>query len=279
MMDVVERVAKFFPNLTEDDKRRVNPSGKGLTFRNRVQWSRLDLVHRGDLDKSVRGLWGITAQGRKRLEAEWDEWNPAPQGTGSKGNAKRAAEQSLRKGLVTEEKELYNPLLTWLRNNWGKEAEQDGDAYWVNVTALMSRRGQAGRWSRPDIVSVQVNRLDILPHRLAEVTSFEVKRYDDARDVKSVYEAAAHQRWAHYSYLVAEASSDNLSLPDPVLSEAARFGVGVLTLQRDSQGEAKVEAVLSPKRQEPAPRDLDGALKDFFADDDKELRRLKDSLR
>jgi hypothetical protein len=280
MLDAVDRVARYFPELTKDDMLRRLSSGRSFLWRNRVQWVRQHLVSKGELDRSVRGMWIITSKGKARLEQEWQGWNRAPSAT-TKASEKQTAGQE-RLELVGDEKDLYDPVLNWLRDNWGKEVLEDGDEYWIHKTAFQARKGQPGRWSRPDIMSVQVSRFDILPRRSVEVTTFEVKRLEDSKDVKSVYEAASHQRWGHYSYLVAETTVLSPSLPEYVLSEATRFGVGIMTARKEEgivKDEFSLEEVLAPRRQEPAPRDLDDVLKDFFSGDERELRKLKDLLR
>ncbi len=72
----VSRVAAFFPELTEHDMNLKLPSGYGLLFPNRVQWSRQRLVQLGYLYREPRGVWRITAQGRKFLEDHWAGWQP-----------------------------------------------------------------------------------------------------------------------------------------------------------------------------------------------------------
>lgn len=76
LQDAVTKVAAFFPQLTEQDKQLRLPSGKGLLFTNRVQWTRQRLVELGHLYREPRGLWRITPQGKKFLEDNWSSWQP-----------------------------------------------------------------------------------------------------------------------------------------------------------------------------------------------------------
>jgi hypothetical protein len=205
MLEAVDKVARFFPDLRSDDMQKRRPSGQ-LAFRNNVQWARQRLVRKGELDKSVRGVWIITDRGRTRLEHEWDNWKP----TGldvtptTSASLKLAVQRSLKEGLVDDESKLWDLVRDWVDKYWGEEARRDGDEYWVKNTAQKTRSARPGKWSRPDVTAVQVSRFTVLPHRSLEITTFEIKRFEDAKEVTSVYEAAAHQRWAHLSYLVAE---------------------------------------------------------------------------
>ncbi len=62
---VIQAVTEQFPELTTEDlalKKADNTS----KWSNRVQWARQDLVISGDIDPSIRGVWSLTPQGRKR---------------------------------------------------------------------------------------------------------------------------------------------------------------------------------------------------------------------
>jgi hypothetical protein len=76
LKEAVERVEKFFPELTEEDRGRRLPSGYGLLFSNRVQWCRQRLVQLGYLYREPRGVWRITPQGKAFLEENWSSWRP-----------------------------------------------------------------------------------------------------------------------------------------------------------------------------------------------------------
>jgi hypothetical protein len=76
LQEAVTRVAAFFPQLTEQDKQLMLPSGKGFLFTNRVQWTRQRLVELGHLYREPKGLWRITPQGKKFLEDNWSSWQP-----------------------------------------------------------------------------------------------------------------------------------------------------------------------------------------------------------
>jgi len=68
----------------------------------------------------------------------------------------------------------------------------------VEITAMQGRRATGGRWSRPDIVAVEVKTYQYVPGKFIEVTTFEVKPLDYI-DVSAVYEALSHLRAATHS--------------------------------------------------------------------------------
>ena len=114
--------------------------------------------------------------------------------------------------LVHDESDLYEPLKKLLNDDWGKEAKQTEDFFELRITASpRGRQRDSGQWSRPDLTLVEVSTYDYIPGSNLEITTFEVKRFDDAQNIASVYEAAAHSRWAHYAFLVAEVPTTSLN--------------------------------------------------------------------
>lgn len=176
--------------------------------------------------------------------------------------------------FVKEEKELYAPLKKWLEDEWGNEVDAEGDYYRVRITAsALGRKRNSGQWSRPDVTFVRATKYDYLPNTIVEVTSFEVKRYADVKDLASVYEAAAHSRYAHNTYLVVEIPN-NEKFDDSMQKECIRLGVGLITVSK-TQDKHYFAEMLEPRRQEPAPQDLDRFLKVFFSDDEREQKQFK----
>jgi hypothetical protein len=102
LREAVNRVATFFPKLTEQDKQLRLPSGQGLLFSNRVQWTRLRLVELGYLYREPRGLWRITPQGKSFLENNWSNWQPRYSTGGSDTSKKRKRQKGSQ--LVEEQK-------------------------------------------------------------------------------------------------------------------------------------------------------------------------------
>ena len=165
-----------------------------------------------------------------------------------------------RKTLVEEESALYSPL-----NNWAdKELSEGVDFHFARVTAFLGSKEKKGKWSRPDVTYVQVTDYSNLPTPVVEVTSFEVKPHDSGKDLASVYEAAAHARWAHNCYLVVEAASREEPIDEVVEKECERLGVGLLTMFQSGDGYQFVEK-LEPRTQSPDPKELNDYLDRVFS--------------
>jgi hypothetical protein len=189
-------------------------------------------------------------------------------------------------GLVDDEKKLYEPLVKWLNETWGREAQERDDFFMAKITGSPSgRKRETGLWSRPDVSLVQVNKFDYITIPEVEASSFEVKRYDDAGAIDSVYEAAAHSRWAHNSWLVAEDSqSTQQQYSERFRGELERFGVGLMTMKKQQDNSYKFDEVLAPVYRPPEPKDLDEFLQNFFAEeggkiDQKNLKRFREKSR
>jgi hypothetical protein len=155
------------------------------------------------------------------------------------------------------ELELYEPLLKTLQTDWVKDRGSAPIA--IEITAQQGRRQTGGRWSRPDIVAVEVKTYLYVPGKHLNVTTFEVKP-SDAIDVSAVYEALAHLRSATHSYVVLHVPEDRTDELEPAVDEVCRVarshGVGVLTVgdpTRYATWEEREEAV----RSEPDPERLD----------------------
>lgn len=168
--------------------------------------------------------------------------------------------------LVHEEVDLYEPVRKLLNDDWGTAAKESEDFFELRITASpRGRQRDSGQWSRPDLTLVEVNTFEYLPGSNLEVTTFEVKKFGDVQNIASVYEAAAHSRWAHYAYLVAEIPEENYEFPDRFISEIQRFRVGLITLWRDNK-EWKFGVETDPERLTPEPKELESLLKTFFSD-------------
>lgn len=169
--------------------------------------------------------------------------------------------------FVRRESELYEPLKAWLDSTWGLGVADDGDFFEVRVTGTARRRRRAsGQWSRPDVTLVQVNSYDYLPQPLLEVSTFEVKKFSHVENIRSVYEAAAHSRWAHFAYLVAEVPSADYEFPDRFMSELERFKIGLILMWKDKETWHFGEEESETDRLAPDPKELNVLLKDFFRD-------------
>ena len=65
---VYPKVAARFPDLTsEEQEQHLESSPTTRKWWNLVQWVRQDLVHAGEIDGSIHGVWKLTEAGRARL--------------------------------------------------------------------------------------------------------------------------------------------------------------------------------------------------------------------
>jgi len=182
--------------------------------------------------------------------------------------AVKAAAAPPKKGrlFVRKESELYEPLKKYLKEDWGKGVE-GGDFFEVLITGTARKKQRAsGQWSRPDVTVVEVNTYEYLPQPVLEVTTFEVKKFSDAENIRSVYEAAAHSRWAHFSYLVTEVPGPDFEFPERFVSELERFNVGLLFMWKERGKWQFEEQEWESDRLNPEPEELNGLLKVFFQD-------------
>jgi DNA-binding LacI/PurR family transcriptional regulator len=153
--------------------------------------------------------------------------------------------------------QLYPSLRDVLENDWGKVRQSSPLA--VEITAAQGRRSTGGRWTRPDIVSVEVKTYRYVPGKFIDVTTFEVKSYDSI-DVSAVYEALAHLRSATHSYVlfhvpveVQDQYEDDI---EDVRQAARTHGIGVLAVADPCDYTTWTEYEEAVRR-EPDPERLD----------------------
>jgi hypothetical protein len=120
---------------------------------------------------------------------------------------------------------------------------------------------------------VQVFRYEWLPDITVEVSSYEIKRAGDAERLESVYEAAAHGRWAHRASLVLEKLADESPVATTILDEVRRFSLGLYVMRRRHGGGFNIqEEVKPPLTQESQPEDVNDLL-DYFLREPSTLRQ------
>lgn len=187
---------------------------------------------------------------RLRTQLGWSEWlywfirnrlidaGRLEKGRGRGGSVRSILEAEpvqpagpVRNARAISESALYEPILATIESQWVKDHQiQDHVA---EITARQGRRDTGGRWSRPDIALASYNSYLYVPGKHFDVNTFEVKTHEGL-DVTAVYEALAHRRAAHYSYLLvcvpdtaAEASSPLL---DEIQDEADGHGIGFVVI-------------------------------------------------
>jgi hypothetical protein len=189
-------------------------------------------------------------------------------GRGRGGSVRRVVEQSAQADAApptptvsnVSELDLYSPILTILLRDWAQDYRYG--EFHAEITAHQGRKDTGGKWTRPDITLATYDSYQFVPGKHFDVITFEVKTFDGL-DVTAVYEALAHRRVAHYSFLLVHV---------PVHSrEALESALEDLTYQADDHGVGMVvfadpndyktwEFLVEADRNEPDPRDLNDFL-------------------
>jgi hypothetical protein len=218
----------------------------------------------------LRSMLDLDNETYTRARGELDAAGLIVRGRGRGGVIARATAKSestpeSKARLVGKEADLYDPFLEWL------EAELVGRPGFAHAKKTASPKGWAsgsGKWSRPDVTAVQVITYEWLPSITVEVLSYEVKRFADAQKLESVYEAAAHGRWAHRASLVVELDREAGALPDAMLDEIRRFRLGLYVMRRRDDGGFDIREAIEPARTDDAqPEDVNDLINTFFGRD------------
>jgi hypothetical protein len=153
------------------------------------------------------------------------------------------------------EKSLYDPVSDSL-NKWAKEL-QFSDYFIENISSQGSRR-TGGVWTRPDLVLVNVSTYQFVPNKFLEVITFEIKP-SGQWSIESVFEAAAHSRFASESYLCLHRNIDNPPSPEietRIAEECKRFGVGLIIFENPKDYDS-YEFQIEPDRTPYDPREIE----------------------
>ncbi len=158
------------------------------------------------------------------------------------------------------ESALYAPVEEVLREAW--TAENSITDFIIQTTANQGSKKTGGKWTRPDIVVVAVQRFKYVPGTVLTLATFEIKA-EGRWGIESVYETAAHSTFAHKSYLAIHAPKLSLVAESPdferLIDHAERFDIGVMVFEHPSDWDT-YEVVLEADRREPDPVDVDDFL-------------------
>lgn len=126
------------------------------------------------------------------------------------------------------------------------------------IVANTARGGErTGRWTRPDLTLVAIQRYRF-PHRIGtELFGFEIKR-DMQADISSVFEAVAHTRFVHYAYVVWQvlSGSQSYKVAKAIETSCQLHGIGLITFS-DALVAESYAIRATPVRQNPHPWDVD----------------------
>ena len=171
--------------------------------------------------------------------------------------------------MVAKESDLYEPFADWL------QADLAVQAGFASAKITGSARGwkqSTGKWSRPDVTAVEVTTHEWLPEITLEVRSYEIKRFADAIKLESVYEAAAHGRWAHRVSLVVELDPAGGALSEALMDEIRRFRLGLYVMRRREDDTFDIREEIEPARTDDASPEAVNDLINTFLGRDVELR-------
>ena len=125
--DIYPRVAKYFPQLTEEDLlARLPSSPSTFKWQNLVQWCRQGLVDKGEIDGSTRGIWKITPKGKDHLKGKTTaDSKKAPETFGALELSLATSQEITLKDLIYQnETEVKNRIIAELKGLKAKEFEQ-----------------------------------------------------------------------------------------------------------------------------------------------------------
>jgi len=178
-------------------------------------------------------------------------------------------------GKYKSENSLYEPFLKVISTFFIKDKKIKN--FVCQKTAYQGKKKTGGKWTRPDIAMVSVDTYSYLPGKFLDITSFELKTWEDF-NVAGVFETAAHSKFATKSYYVAYLPDDW----DPenvehvrIKSECERFGVGLMCFSDPEQYET-YEILVEPERRMPDPADMDQFIN--IQIDDANKRKLSEFL-
>ncbi|WP_428534254.1 hypothetical protein [Rhodopila sp.] len=151
-----------------------------------------------------------------------------------------------------------------------KQLKQDFQDAVVEQTA---HKGSApgGKWSRPDVLALTVQRFEYVVQDEFILRSYEIER-SDVVDTDAVAEAAAHQRMAQLSYLVIVPHGDSKSIFDStnvkrraIERECLKSGVGLILIP-DYNLSSEIELAVDAGITRIDYRDVNSTIGRFFSE-------------
>lgn len=176
-------------------------------------------------------------------------------------------EKPEEKGKEREPK-FHVILKEYLENNDVRDIkDRPHSKAWVAVTGNPKGwKRKSGYHSRPDVMMVSLIKYKYLPVDVT-ITTYEMKRRQALDDTDCVFEAASHQKGAHYAYVICETVEDQIEeeLSPELLQTLDRFGIGFgwFYLTKSKEKEYDLDIIVEPKRQTPSPADENKLLEDF----------------
>lgn len=171
--DIYPLVTKRFPQITEDDLAETVKSGANK-WKKHIQFVRLNLVLKGEIDKSIRGIWAITDKGRDRVK-EINGMVEARERKHQDAIDKWAHDERIELGVVFKPEILTNkvnlnevlPRDIWLKENT-KEIDGlarlkiGGQTFYQSVLEVQHKGSKEDLCVRVSIILPFVTRVDIV---------------------------------------------------------------------------------------------------------------------
>ena len=175
-------------------------------------------------------------------------------GRGYGGTVARIVEQPVvRVGPVAarqKEHVLYEPFSQGLRTWAGNEGYPDDCI--IEIVGSRGKKG-GGVYSKPDLALFAHKKYRYTPLKRIDVLTFEVKTAD-GYGIESVYETAAHSRFANKSYLVIKRPPHGFA-DSRIEKECIRFHVGLIILDNPRDPNTW-EFPCDPDRGDPDPDEV-----------------------
>lgn len=175
-----------------------------------------------------------------------------------------ARDEEVPFGYDGAEEPLYAPILLMLRDNWQQlfPGFPAPTKHWVDSSPRQGRKMTGGRWTRPDLSAVTLNKYRYIPGPHLEIFSFEVKPRGQF-NILGLYEALGHSRRANFAYVLFHVTPDTDLRPsqredysrklEEITREAARLKVGVATFEDPTAADTWTVHVV-PGRHAPEAR-------------------------
>ncbi|QTL05066.1 hypothetical protein J5J86_07110 [Aquabacter sp. L1I39] len=174
------------------------------------------------------------------------------------------------------ESALYKPMLDQIDKNWSRS-----EGYYSCITrntANGGRKTTGGKWTRPDISMIAMQKFKFLKNTIIDIISFEIKPRQKI-GVEGVFEALSHRQYVNRSYLIFNCTNDefNRSIESArIIDLADHYGIGVILSETPDDYETWDERVYG-RRWDPDPSDLNEFLQNVFSanDHDEIIRFIK----
>ena len=151
-----------------------------------------------------------------------------------------------------------------------------GSLFLTSEITARAAQGPQGAWTRPDLCAVAVWQRKYSAIRNVDLYGFEVKRARPC-DVSAVHEALAHSRFVHFSYLVWNWSTENLTAQNFVAVEESCRGLGVgLIIAHDPARVDRYQLRVAATRKDPDADVVDHFIEEKFSEAKRKL--IADSI-